>query len=58
MHLSMLSLGWGGGGSGYPRGFDCEVPRVGILIVQDIPQGGEFNMTTILENEEGLEMNL
>ena len=46
MHLSMLSpRGWE---SGYPQGFDCEV----------CPQGGEFDMATILDNEEGVEINL
>ena len=43
-----------GVGVGRPTGFDCEVcPLDGDLTVQDIPdtrypQGGEFDMTTIL----------
>ena len=44
MHLSMLSPRKGGGGGG----FDCEV----------CPQGGEFDMAAILDNNEGLEINL
>ena len=50
--------GWGGG-SGCPRGFDCEVcPQRGDFDRRKYPQGGEFDMTTILDNEESLEINL
>ena len=42
-----------GGGSGNPRGFDCEVcPQLGDFDRTRYPQGGEFDMTTILDNEE------
>ena len=60
MHLSILSprLGGGGGRSGYPRGFDCEVcPRGGDFDRTTYPQGEEFDMATILDNEEGLEID-
>ena len=57
MHLSMLSPGWGE--SGYPRGFDCEVcSQGGDFDHTRYPQSGEFDVTTILDNEEGLEINL
>ena len=57
MHLSMLSPREGG--SGYPRGFDCEVcPQGGDFDCTRYSQGGEFDMTTTLDNEEGLEINL
>ena len=48
--------GWGrGGGSGYPRGFDCELcPKGGDFDRTTYPQDGEFDMATILDNEEGL----
>ena len=56
MHLSMINPG-GGGGIGYPRGSDCEVcPRGGDFDHIRYPQGGEFDMSTILNNEEGLEI--
>ena len=67
MHLSMLSprmMGGGGGGgrgrgSGYPRGFDCELcPKGGDFDHTTYPQDGESDMATILDNEEGLEINL
>ena len=62
MHLSMLSparrKGGGGGGAGYPRGFDCEVcSQGGDSDRMTYPQGGEFDMATILDNEV-LEINL
>ena len=44
---------------GYPRGFDCEVcPQGWDFGHIRYPQGGEFDKTTILDNEEGLEINL
>ena len=51
MHLSMLS----------PRegGFDCEVcPQGGDFDRATYSQDGDFDMATILDNEEGLEINL
>ena len=49
----------GGGGSGYPRGFDCEgCPQGEDFDRTRYPQGGEFHMTTIFDNEEGSEINL
>ena len=58
MHLPTLSRR-GGGGSGYPPDFDCEVcPQGGDFDRTTYPQGGEFDMATILDNEEGLEINL
>ena len=57
MHLSMLSPG--GEGAGYPQGFDCDVyPQGGDSDRTRYPQEGEFDMTTTLDNEEGLEINL
>ena len=51
MHLSMLSPR--GRRSGNPRGFDCEVcPQGGDFDRARYPQCGEFDMTTILDNEE------
>ena len=48
-----------GGELGYPRGFDCEVcPEGGDFVRPRYPQGGGFDMTTILANEEGLVINL
>ena len=42
-----------GEGSGNPRGFDCEVcPQGGDFGRTRYSQGGEFDMTTILDNEE------
>ena len=44
-----------------PRGFDCEVCPQGRDFYFDCTrylQGGEFEMTTILDNEEDLEINL
>lgn len=47
------------GGSGYPRGFDCEVcPQGGDFDRKTYPQGEEFDMTIILAKEEGLLINL
>ena len=41
------------------RGFNCEVcPQGGDFDRTAYPQGGRFNMATILDNEEGLEINL
>ena len=34
------------------------VPRVGDFDHMTYPQGGEIDMATILDNEEGLEINL
>ena len=51
MHLLLLS----------PRegGFDCEVcPQGGDFGRATYSQGGEFDMATILDSEEGLEINL
>ena len=60
--LSMLNPppgGGGGGGSGYPRGFDCEVCRQGGDFDRTTyPQRGEFDMATILDNEEGFEIKV
>ena len=57
MHPSMFSPR--GGGSGHPRGFDCEVcPQGGDFDRTRYLQGGEFDTTTILDDEEGLEINL
>ena len=54
IHLSILRPG-GGGGAGYPQGFDCEVcPQRVDFDHTRYPQGGESDMTTILDNEEGL----
>ena len=60
MHLSILSSGGGGGGeTGYPQGYDCEVcPQGRDFDCIRYPQGGKFAMTTILDNEEGIEINL
>ena len=59
MHLSMLSPGGGGGELDYPQGFYREVsPQGGNFDRTRYPQGGEFYMTTILDNEEVLEINL
>ena len=44
-----------GEGSGYPQGFDCEVClQGGDFDPTRYPQGGEFDMTTTLDNEEDL----
>ena len=44
---------------GYPQGFYCEVcPQGGDFDHTTYPKGGEFDMVTILDNEEGLEINL
>ena len=59
MHLSMLFPKGGGGGLGYPQGFDYDVhPQGGDFDRTRYPRGEEFDMTTILNNEEGLEINL
>ena len=52
MHLSMLSSKGGGGGEGKvcPEGGDFDHTRYS--------QGGEFDMATILGNEEGFESTL
>ena len=49
MHLSMLSPEGGGGGV-CPKGGDFDRTTYS--------QGGEFDLATILDNEEGLEINL
>ena len=58
MHLSNVKSQQAGGSSNL-RGFDCEVcPQGGDFDRTRYPQDGEFDMITILDNEEGLEINL
>ena len=48
-----------GGGLGYPQGFECEgCPQGWDFDHTRYPQGGKFDMTTILDSKEGLEINL
>ena len=61
MHLSMSSLGGGGGWATHRNLTVRSVPRVRILIICDVPAGvGNFDIVAILisgESGEGLEIN-